>query len=69
MHEEIKKAQEVTQSKNSDEKALLKSLLKLTELNIKLLHNIRANQTAWMKHENVPLQKPQREENSEKKEV
>lgn len=55
MLEEIEKAEKID---FADEKAYRKSVLKLLSLQLKLLHNVRTNQTVDMKSRGVELKKP-----------
>jgi hypothetical protein len=64
MFEEIAKAEKVD---GTDEVEYRRTMVKMTTLVLKLMQNIRSNQTAIMKGMNIPLKEPEiRDENAKK---
>jgi hypothetical protein len=67
LHQENTKADEAIANKNATVEELLKVLIKLQTLNLKLLHNIRTNQTAIMKFHGIELKEPKKDEQSQER--
>lgn len=59
MHEELEKAENID---FKDDASYRKTVVKLLTLQIKLLHNVRTNQTLYMRFKGVDLRKPKDEE-------
>jgi len=62
IHEEIAIAEKVSAKKDVTVAELLKVSIKLKTLELKLLHNIRTNQTALMKAQGIELKKVEKDE-------
>ena len=60
MHSEINNALEVAERDNATLEELTKVSVKLLTLVIKLLHNVRTNQTIYMEGQGIKLKKPSR---------
>jgi len=58
IHEEINMAHKVIGDKDASVESLLKVLVKLSTLNLKLLHNVRTNQTIDLKAKGIELKEP-----------
>lgn len=68
VREEIKKAKEIVDNKEATVQEKLNSLLKLITVVLKMLLNIRTNQSMIMGKLEIEKIKPKQQEKSEKKE-
>ena len=62
IHDEINMAHKVIGDKDASVETLLKVLVKLSTLNLKLLHNVRTNQTIDLKAKGIELKEPKTED-------
>ena len=58
IHDEINLAHKAIGDKDASVETLLKVLVKLSTLNLKLLHNVRTNQTIDLKAKGIELKEP-----------
>ena len=66
IHEEINFANATIKKEDAKTEELLKVVVKLLTLELKLLHNIRTNQTIELKHLGIELKEPKKEDEESK---